>query len=197
MAKVYFVLHAQPKSSKMAEKMCPLSREGIRSSGKVLNFFKGLPIDYIYSSPYKRSVQTISSTAKHFNKNIIIDERFRDRQKGVGGNKRELIFKRWANKDFSEPHGESINMVQKRSIWALHDILDVNSDCTIIIATHCTLLSCILNYYDSSFDCDDFLRIYDCMPYIIEVEFDGESYIFRTEHSFLNDKDAVISITGE
>lgn len=45
-----------------------------------------------------------------------------------------------------------------------------------------TALSTILNYYDNQFGCDDFLRIIDWMPYIIELDFDGDKLISKTEH---------------
>lgn len=41
-----------------------------------------------------------------------------------------------------------------------------------MIGTHGTALSTILNFYDNSFGCEDFLRIIDWMPYIIELDFE-------------------------
>ncbi|MDE6320137.1 MAG: histidine phosphatase family protein, partial [Lachnospiraceae bacterium] len=43
-------------------------------------------------------------------------------------------------------------------------------------------LSSILNFYDSSFGCDDFLRIIDWMPYIIELDFERNKLIDKYEH---------------
>lgn len=61
-------------------------------------------------------------------------------------------------------------MVQERNIAALSDILKNNRNKNIVIGTHGTALSTILNYYDNSYNCDSFLRIIDWMPYIIELE---------------------------
>ena len=68
-------------------------------------------------------------------------------------------------------------MVQKRNIEALNKILLDNPNQAIVIGTHGTALSTILNFYDDSFGCDDFLRIIDWMPYIIELDFEGNHLV--------------------
>ena len=50
-----------------------------------------------------------------------------------------------------------------------------------VIGTHGTALSTILNYYDPSFGVDDFLRIIDWMPYIVELSFIGHELIEKKE----------------
>ena len=44
----------------------------------------------------------------------------------------------------------------------------------IVIGTHGTALSAILNYYRPEFGCEDFLRILDWMPYVVELTFEGK-----------------------
>ena len=77
---------------------------------------------------------------------------------------------------------ESIAMVQNRNIEALNEILSDNTDKEIVIGTHGTALSTILNFYDNSFGCEDFLRIIDWMPYIIELDFEGDKLVGKQEH---------------
>lgn len=55
----------------------------------------------------------------------------------------------------------------------------------IVIGTHGTALSTILNFYDSNFGCEDFLRIIDWMPYIIELDFEGDKLIAKQEHCYI------------
>jgi 2,3-bisphosphoglycerate-dependent phosphoglycerate mutase len=73
-------------------------------------------------------------------------------------------------------------MVQRRNMEALKEILAANEGNTLVIGTHGTALSTILNYYDKDFGCEDFLRIIDWMPYIIELDFEGDKLISKTEH---------------
>ena len=108
-----------------------------------------------------------------FTKEIITDERLREREKGLDGNNHGMFRKRWADHNYHEEGGESIAMVQNRNIEALNEILSDNTDKDIVIGTHGTALSTILNFYDSNFGCEDFLRIIDWMPYIIELDFES------------------------
>lgn len=124
-----------------------------------------------------RSYDTIADTAIFYGKEIITDERLREREKGINGNNHGMFEKRWANHNYNEENGVSINMVQKRNISALTDILMKNKDKKIVIGTHGTALSTILNFYHPEFGCKDFLRIIDRMPYIIELDFDGDKLL--------------------
>ena len=56
---------------------------------------------------------------------------------------------------------------------------------TVVIGTHGTALSTILNYYDNSFGLNDFLRIVSWMPYIVELTFDGENLIEKKELAYV------------
>lgn len=62
------------------------------------------------------------------------------------------------------------------------NILSDNTDKEIVIGMHGTVLSTILNFYDSNFGCEDFLRIIDWMPYIIELDFEGKKLVGKQEH---------------
>lgn len=182
MTKVFFVRHAQPKHDWKDDATRPLTPEGQEDARKVLGFFKDKPIDAFYCSTYTRSMDTIKESALFFGLEMITDGRLREREKGPAGNTKGLFQKRWADKDYHEDGGESIHMVQLRNIAALHDILATNCGKHIVIGTHGTALGSILNYYDSTFDCDAFLRIIDWMPYIIELDFEGQHLVETVEH---------------
>ena len=182
MTKVYFVRHAQPQHAWEDDRTRPLTEEGKSDSAIVTDFLNDRQIDVFYSSPYQRSMDTIADAAKLYGKEIITDERLREREKGREGNNHGMFRKRWADHDYHEDGGESLSMVQQRNIEALKAILARNKDKAIVIGTHGTALSTILNYYDSSFGCDDFLRIIDWMPYVIELDFEGDELVAKHEH---------------
>lgn len=185
MTKVFFVRHAQPERSWRETRTRPLTEEGKKDSNIVFEFFKDRNVDVFYCSPYKRSIDTIASTAAFFEKKIIIEERLRERVGGSDGHKPGMYQKRWANHDYHEDGGESIAMVQKRNIEVLHKILLENPDKEIVVGTHGTALSAILNFYDDNFGCEDFLRILNWMPYIVELDFEGKSLIGKYEHCYI------------
>ena len=186
MTKVYFVRHAEPKHDHEDDRTRPLTAEGMTDRKIVLETLKEKEIDVFYCSPYVRSMATIEEAAKAFGMEIHTDERLRERQKGNEGNSSGNVLKmRWADFSFHEEGGESIGMVQERNMAALREILEKNEGKNIVIGTHGTALSSILNYYNPSFNCYDFLRIVDWMPYIIELDFEGEKCVGVTEHAYV------------
>lgn len=182
MTKIYFVRHAQPEHDHEDDRTRPLTAEGEKDAEIVLEFFKDKAIDVFYCSPYKRSMDTIAQTAEFFGKEIMTDDRLREREAGFNGNTHEMFWKRWADHAYHEEDGESLAMVQERNLEALSEILAENEGKNIVIGTHGTALSTILNYYDHNFGCEDFLRIIDWMPYVIELEFDKNILVSKTEH---------------
>ena len=182
MTKVYFVRHAQPEFQHEDDRTRPLTEEGKADAKIVLDFLRDKEIDVFYCSPYKRSMDTIAETAEYFGKEILTDERLREREKGDEGNNHGMFRLRWEDHNYHEEGGESIAMVQERNIAALQRILQENDGKNIVIGTHGTALSSILNYYDNSFGCEDFLRIIDWMPYVIELDFEGTQLLAKTEH---------------
>ena len=182
---VYFVRHAQPEHMWEDDRTRPLTAEGRQDSEMVLDFLKNKGIDVFYSSPYKRSFDTIADTAAFYEKEIITDERLREREKGINSNHYGMFEKRWDNHDYHEENGESINMVQKRNIEVLAEILAENEGKRIVIGTHGTALSTILNFYHAEFGVKDFLRIIDWMPYIIELDFEGNKLLSIKEHCYI------------
>lgn len=181
MTSIYFIRHAQPDHDWDDDRTRPLSDGGLQDSRRVTEFLRNIKIDYYISSPYKRSIDTIKKSALEHGKDIIMDERLRERERGSNGNDLEMFQKRWDNFDFHEECGESLNMVQKRNLEAIFEILNNHKDENIVIGTHGTALSMILNYFKPSYCCNDFLRIIDFMPYIIRLDFDGVNCIGEDE----------------
>lgn len=185
MLSIYFVRHAEPDHSWKEDATRPLTQQGTEDTLKVLDFFKDFTIDRFYCSPYIRSLDTISSTAAYFQSPVIQDYRLREREKGPDGNQRGMIQLRWKNLNYHEPEGESIQQVQDRNMEVLGEILQEygtkEGDYHIVIGTHGTALSGILRYYDGTYNCDSFFRMVDWMPYIIRLDFQGDTLVGKEE----------------
>ena len=97
----------------------------------------------------------------------------------------ECSKKRWEDFDYHEEGGESLRSVQERNISALFELLDSHPKDTIILGTHGTALSTILNYFDHSYNCDSFLRMIDFMPYVIRLDFDGRECVKKKKFLLL------------
>lgn len=185
MTRVFFVRHAQPLHEHSDDRTRPLTEEGIKDSRIVINALNNVTIDAIYCSPYKRSRDTVKPLAESRNLVIHTDERLREREKGPDSNHYGMFQKRWADHTYHEEGGESIQMVQARNIEALTEILSISNGKNVVIGTHGTALSSILNYYRPEFGCDDFLRIIDWMPYVLELDFNGQSLISVNEIAYI------------
>lgn len=179
MTEVYFVRHAQSDHSISDNRTRPLTEDGLRDSKAVTWVLADKGIDFLISSPYKRSMDTIGDLAKTLGLPIHTDEDFRERNTGnLNG---EDIFrfaeKQWADFDCKKEDGESLREVQQRNIRALNRVLSEHNGEKIVIATHGMALSTILSYYYPEFDFSCFMKIVDFMPFVIRLDFDGEKCV--------------------
>lgn len=179
MTRIYFVRHAEPDRSVHDDRTRPLTEEGLRDSLEVTRVLKNKNVDVIISSPYKRSMDTIGDLAKTLGKEIYTDDDFRERNAGGwhGDNFLEYIKNQWADFNYHIKDGESLNEVQLRNVRALKKVLSSYKDKNVVIATHGTALSTILNYYYPQYDFECFMRIVDFMPFVIRMDFEGEKII--------------------
>ena len=182
MKHLYFVRHAEPDHSWKDDRTRPLSPAGLSDRGEVTRALHGIAIDRFVSSPYKRTMDTIRESADEHSLQIVTDERLRERQCGVIPNTREMLHKRWQDFDFHEVGGESLRTTQRRNIEAVHELLKTGCDSeAIVVGTHGTALSTILNHFDSAYRFENYWRMIDFMPYIIRLDFEGAVCIGREE----------------
>ncbi len=181
MTNIYFVRHAQPDDGWKDDRTRPLTPMGLKDRLEVSGLLSGVDIALFISSPYKRSIDTIADCASFFNMEIKTDERFKERRQGISNHAEGILEKRWSNFDFCEEGGENLRSVQRRNIEAVKEILDKCKDKRIVVGTHGTALSTIMNYYDSSLGCNWFKKIWFCMPCVIRLDFDGQRLIGREE----------------
>lgn len=175
MNKVYFVRHAKPDFSVKEDLIRPLTEEGVNASKKVKMFLKDKNISKIYSSPYKRAIDTVKELSDFLHLDIKVIDNFRERK--ICDEWIEDFNKfsenQWNDFNYSLDNGESLKEVQDRNIKELHKILNKYNEENIVIGTHGTAVSTIINYYDTNFDYSSFNKIKDIMPLIILCEFDG------------------------
>jgi 2,3-bisphosphoglycerate-dependent phosphoglycerate mutase len=161
----------------------PLTLEGMIDTKEVTAFLNDKHPDFLISSSYRRSIDTIRDLADTLHMEIYTYEDFREREIGSGynGNPEAYIVKMWADFNYKSEGAECLAEVQYRNLRAFKKVLSEHMDQTVVIATHGTALSTILNYYDPSYQFDDYKRILRFRPYIIRLDFDGNTYLGRTE----------------
>lgn len=174
MNKVYFVRHAKPDFSVHDDAIRPLTKEGIEDSKKITRLLEDKNISRIYSSPYLRAIDTINGLSKILEKEIEIIEDFRERKVSDEWIEdfNEFSKKQWDDFAYKLEKGECLKEVQERNIKELHKLLKENQEENLVIGTHGTALSTIINYYKKDFLFDDFEQIKDIMPLVVYMEFD-------------------------
>lgn len=179
MTKVYFVRHARPDFSIQNDLTRPLIKEAIDDCKKVSNFLLDKNITKIFSSPYKRSFDTIKDFAETSNLTIDIIDDFRERKIANVWIEDFNSFAKaqWEDFEYKLSNGESLNEVQLRNINALKNILKENPNENIVIGTHGTALSTIINHFNKNFGYNEFERIKNLMPFIVCITFDCENLI--------------------
>lgn len=194
MNKIYFVRHAKPDFSVHDDLTRPLTDKGIIDSKNICEFLKEKSINKIYSSPYKRAIDTIKELSQNLNIKIEVVDDFRERKiSNIWIEDFNKFSKsQWENFEYKLNDGESLNEVQSRNINALHKILNENSNQNIVIGTHGTALSTIINYYDKTFDYLSFTKIKDVMPFIVCMEFE-KTNVLNIDY-ILEDSDSILSL---
>ena len=177
MNKVYFIRHAKTDYTEHNDLIRPLTESGIEESIKLIRLMKNKNITRIYSSPYKRSIDTVIKIAEDYNIEIELIEDFRERKITDSWIEDFDTFskKQWDDFDFKIEGGESLTEVSKRNVDALTKILNKINNESIIIGTHGTALSTIIKYYDPKFNYESFMSIKDKMPFVVCMTFNGTS----------------------
>jgi len=179
---VYFIRHAESDISVREDRARPLTAKGLADSARLAEWFRDIQIDHIYSSPYLRAWQTVSDLAALKGMDVQPEENFRERQ-NCGFEPSFMDHLRWLWEDFNHCKAgeESMRQVQNRIIVALNKLLESHLGETIIIGTHGTALSMMINYYDPGFGLEDFKRIKNVMPWVVKVVFENRSPLEMSE----------------
>ena len=173
MTTVYFVRHAEPNYENHSDSLRELSPRGLESRKVVTAFLTNKNIEIALSSPYKRAIDTIKQFTDYVGLEIELLDSFRERKVGSWIEDFTSFSKRqWDDFSFKLPDGECLKEVQERNISALQEILKRYKGKNIVIGSHGTALSTIINYYDNTFGYNDFEKIKDKMPWIVQFVFD-------------------------
>ncbi|WP_164508051.1 histidine phosphatase family protein [Lapidilactobacillus wuchangensis] len=177
--KIYFVRHAESDPNWHDGPTRPLTAAGLADTKHVKAFFQKLPQapTVCYCSPYPRSIATIQSTADFLKLPINLDPRLRERVNGSAEFSPQVYQRRWQEPAWHEAGGESIAMVQQRNLAAVTDILQANPNQAIIVGTHGTALSTILNYYQPDFGYEDFMHLINWLPAIFEFDYQDQTLL--------------------
>ena len=148
MTSVLLVRHARAPWS--PDEMRSLSREGRVAADRLADQLAALPIAAVYSSPYRRSVETVSPLAARLE---LAVRKLPDLRERALGSINSLDFEQavastWSNFDFAHPGGESNREAQHRGLAAIRFLATRHPDEAVVVGTHGNLLALILSAFD-------------------------------------------------
>ena len=155
----------------------PLSERGFADAQTVTKLLKKENIEFVYSSPYKRAIQTIEGLANAIDKEVQIENDFKERvlaEKPVE-DFRMAITKVWKDDDFSWSGGESNRIAQKRGSRAILQVLERHKGKNIVVGTHGNIMVLIMNYFDHTYGFYFWQALE--MPDIYKCSFNGKKLI--------------------
>ncbi|WP_130805586.1 histidine phosphatase family protein [Senegalia massiliensis] len=170
------------------DKSRELSEEGKMQRKDVLEALKRENVDIIYSSPYKRAIDTIKLYADFRNMAINIVDNLRERKVSDVFIDDFVPFSinQWKDFNYKLNGGESLNEVKDRGIKAIENILNKHRGKGIVVGTHGTFLGVLLNHYDSKFNYEDWKALK--MPAIFIITFDDNLNVIDIEETALEGK---------
>ena len=157
---IYLVRHGQSQTNVTGEFAgqldTPLSELGVKQSKCLIDYFKDVKIDEIYSSKLQRAYNTIKPVADMFNIKIITDDRIMEINGGDWQgvtydylNKTSKSFQTIWKTDLYNArcdNGESIKEICDRVVDFLLDVVKNSKAENIIISTHAVPIRAIIAY---------------------------------------------------
>ena len=175
MTTVYLVRHAhadwQPDENR------PLSTRGAADAAAVARLLSPFPIGAIYSSPSRRTLQTIGPLAEQLKLQPIVIEDLRERE--LAAPTAEAFFtaveESWRHPDVAATGGESNIAGEGRGLAVLGRVLEDHQDELVAISTHGSLFALILHGLDARFGYDFWRSL--TFPDVYELAFDRRTLL--------------------
>lgn len=176
---IYFIRHAESNYNNRDDAARELTARGLEDRKLVSEYLKDKNVDIVLSSPYKRSVDTVKHFADLNDHKIEIIEEFRERRVGSEWIEDFNAFchKQWEDFSYKLSDGETLSEVQERNISAVKTVIERYKDKTIVVGSHGTALSTIINYFDRNFGYEEFMKIKSLMPWIVKFVFENDELI--------------------
>lgn len=188
MTNVYFVRHAEPDFNIHDDITRPLTVKGKMDAKLVSMYLRDKEIHEVLSSPFLRAIDTVKDFADEVGFSIKIIQDFRERKVDSVWIEDFVSFtrKQWEDYDFKLSDGESLREVQNRNINALNKVLRLYKGKNIVIGTHGTALSTIINYYQKTYGYNDFEKMRMLMPWIVKMQFMNDECLNVSKIDILN-----------
>lgn len=133
-----------------------LSPAGVEAAELLSDRLAAFSIDAIYSSPYRRSVQTVLPLARR--RALPVSEVFELRERAIGAFRcasfTDAMAASWSDFELIHPGGESSRAAQTRVLDLVGRLAQRHVSQNVVLATHGNLLALLLNAFDTRVNFD-------------------------------------------
>ena len=137
MKTIYLMRHSIPEKINLETSLIPLSTEGLKLAGSKRALF--LNIDYCYTSPYTRAVETAKQISNKIEILYDLHERI------IGEAYEDFWLKQYLDYDYANKNGESLNQVKERMKNVINKILkSINEGEQVLVISHATAICAYL-----------------------------------------------------
>lgn len=172
---IYFVRHAKAVGQEVS---AVLTAKGFDQANKLVDFFADRPIDKIYSSPFKRAIDTIQPLADYKGLTINVDDRLSERVlSGTPLDDWKVMLKQsFEDFELTLEGGESHSTGMKRAASIIEEVLS-STDNNIVLVSHGNLTTLLIRYFNESFGYEDLLEMSN--PDVFELVVSDEQSILQ------------------
>jgi len=148
---IYLLRHAHAEWREDDDR--PLSSAGIKAAHGVAERLYGRPIAAVYTSPSRRSVETVEPLARclGLRPEVVTDLRERELPAVPPEEFDALVREAWSFPEQSPRGGESNVRAQIRGLAVVRTVVDRHVGSQVVLATHGNLLAIVLNAMDRKF----------------------------------------------
>jgi 2,3-bisphosphoglycerate-dependent phosphoglycerate mutase len=164
----------------------PLSDDGLRQADDLAFELDPYGLSAVYSSPYARSIQTVTPIARRRGLDVQVLADLRERRLTLAPRDDwgEVLASSWTDPSFALPGTESGQAAQRRGIGVL-DLLRVRhaDGGRLLVGSHGNLISLILQSFEPEVGLDFHLAM--PVPAIYHLEHDGIGWRVMGGHGFV------------
>ena len=172
---LYLVRHAHADWE--PDEARPVSEAGRSAARTVTELLSAFPIIATYSSPARRSIETISGLVERVGlcPTVVPDLRQRELPAIPAGDFERVVLESWNAPTIAAAGGESNGMAQTRALAVVRQLVIRHAGQHLVIATHGSLLALILNGFDPTFGYEFWRQL--SFPDVYELQLDGVTMV--------------------
>ncbi len=174
---VYLLRHAESVPSReLAHGDWPLSSRGQQQAAQLADYLNTLKVDQLFSSPFKRAMDTVTPFANSSSLKIaqIADLRERKLTEGFVDNIWEVMDRAWHDLAFRLPNCESGFECQQRIVNAVKHLANEHRGETLLISSHGNAIGLFLHSMDATFGIAEMRSMR--MPDLFRINYEDESF---------------------